>query len=154
MSRALLRAQGDYLHSPVDDLESCFWVSAWSVFFNKDNAGDQSNEERYMKDDFIKNNKTAAIDCLSTLGYHGKVSNIVQRFQPVLFEWWEKLRVKERAWAKEVLLGEPANADGEYYLPHFHRFALQGVVDVLEVLAEHWDGEISWESWTAAGPPM
>jgi len=42
----------------------------------------------------------------------------------------------------------PNDASGEYCLPHFHRFALQGVVEVLEVLADHWDEEISWESWT------
>jgi len=42
---------------------------------------------------------------------------------------------------------------GEYYLPYFHHFALQGVVDVLEILEEHWNGDIGWESWVASGTP-
>jgi len=61
----------------VDDLESCFWVSAWSAFFNEDNAGDQLMEESDLKDDLIKNNKS-------------KTSNIVQRFRPILLEWWRR----------------------------------------------------------------
>jgi hypothetical protein len=39
MSQKLLRAEGDYLHSPLDDLEAFFWVALWSVIFNTINGG-------------------------------------------------------------------------------------------------------------------
>ncbi|KAF9644543.1 hypothetical protein BDM02DRAFT_3190520 [Thelephora ganbajun] len=152
MSRALLGAIEDHLHSPVDDLESCFWVSVWSVLFNKDNAGDQSVEESVIKDNLIKNHKTDAIEGFSMLQRRRKHSNITQRFRPVLLEWWKKVRDQHMVWNDEVLEGAQENADGEYYLPHFHRFALQGVLDVSQVLAEHWDGEVDWESWAAPVP--
>ena len=45
MSRTLL-SSGDWLHSPVDDLESFFWVAVWSVFFNKDDTRVYSDEEK------------------------------------------------------------------------------------------------------------
>ena len=51
-------------------------------------------------------------------------------------------------WTEEV---HEKGADCKYWLRHFHRLALRGVLDVLEVLEKHWDGEISWESWTAPG---
>jgi len=152
MSLALLKAKRDYLHSPVDDLESCFWVSVWSVFFNKDNIGDQSDEESDLKDDLINCRKGDAMVGLMQLPHRRKHSNITLRFRSILLEWWDKIRDQQRMWFGEVVAGEPENADGEYYLPHFHRFALQGIVDVLEILAKHWNGEVSWESWTAPGP--
>jgi len=154
MSRALLGAKGDYLHSPVDDLESCFWVSVWSVFFNKDNLGNQSGQERDLKDGLINCRKSDAMDSLGLLSHREEHSSIAQLFRPVLLEWWRKVRDQGQVWSDSVLADEPENADGGYYLPHFHRFALQGVVDVLEVLAKHWNGKISWESWAGPGSSM
>ena len=54
-------ARRDHLHSPVDDLESCFWVSVWSVFFNKANEGHRSVEERDIQDRLNKSNKDGAM---------------------------------------------------------------------------------------------
>lgn len=51
MSRPLFKATGDYLHSPVDGLESFFWVTVWSVIFNKDDTGDKSAQEMHIRDD-------------------------------------------------------------------------------------------------------
>ena len=51
-------------------------------------------------------------------------------------------------WSQEVLECRLANAKKEYYLPHVHQFALQGVVDVLEVVEMYKDSSISLDSWT------
>ena len=153
MSRTLLRAKRGYLHSPVDDLESFFWVAVWSVFFNEDSMEVQSDEEKEIRYYLTKSNKVDAIGSYSTLICDAKTSNITRRFQSVLFDWWVKVRDRHVTWSREVLGGKPKDAGGEYYLPYFHRYALQGVVDTLEVLAKHWDGEISWGSWTAPAPP-
>jgi len=149
MSRSLLsHILGDRLHSPADDLESCFWVAAWSVFFNADNTKDQSEEERAIKEALAMCRKDDAMTTISAFLYGENHSNITRCFQRILLEWW--LGVWDRCvlWARGVLHGKPDDASGEYYLPHSHRFALEGVVIALEVLTNHWDGEIGWESWT------
>ena len=159
MSRALLRARRNYLHSPVDDLESCFWVSVWSVFFNKDedNENHRSVEESDIQDSLDKSDKDAAMSSVSELRLRGgkdKHSNITHRFQPVIFDWWTQVRDRNVVWGREVVDNAPENAGKEYYLPYFHRFALEGVLQALQVLEKHWNGEIGWESWTAPAPSV
>ena len=146
MSRALLDATGNHLHSPVDDLESCFWVSVWSIFFNRDNMEGRPRQEMVLVDHLSRNNRETALSTLRRLR-HADICDITQCFRTVLLEWWAKVEEQGEMWVDEVLENEPENAGQEYFLPCFHRFALQGVVDVLQVLAEHWDGEISWENW-------
>jgi hypothetical protein len=107
-----------------------------------------------MREEFTGSRKNDVVFRLSRLLHHKKHSNITQRFRPMLVEWWKSMRDRFVVWSEEVIGDEPENPDGEYYLPHFHRFALQGVFDVLQVLAKHWDGEIGWESWTAPTSPM
>ena len=155
MSRVLLIAHRNYLHSPVDDLESCFWVSVWSVFFNKDNEGHRSVEERDIQDNLTKTYKDGAMHYVSMLRLRGgEHSNITHRFRPVLLDWWKRVRDRPVAWVDEVVGNAPENAGKEYYLPYFHRFALEGVLDVLQVLESHWDGGIGWESWTPPAPSV
>ena len=152
MSRALSTTEGDYLHSPVDDLESFLWVAIWSIFFNRDHKESRSAKERKIADYLSENEKEKAIDSYSRLVCDATTSDIARRFQPVLTDWWKKVRDRSEMWSRRVLRGAPNNAGGEYYLPHFHSFALEGAVDVLQVLADHWNGDISWESWTRPAP--
>ena len=140
MSRALAIAakmREDYLHSPVDDLESCFWVALWSVLFNKDHEELLSTRECAMRESLARTNKSEAAYYLGSLVPPKQLSNIMQRFQSTLRAWWGKVRDRSHVWEDEVLVNSPEGAGKEHYLPHFHHFALQGVVDVLEVMAEH-----------------
>jgi hypothetical protein len=105
-----------------------------------------------MREELAKYRKDEAMGTFSVLPDDQEHSKITQRFRPMLLDWWWKVRDQYVRWSREVLRGAPKDADGGYYLPHFHRFALQGVVDVLQVLVDHWDGEVSWESWTAPAP--
>jgi len=154
MSRALLGIKKAYLHSPVDDLESFFWVAVWSVFFNRSDAKGRSDEEEGIRDDLVGGDKDNAMRNLLNLEHHGNDSDITRRFQPTLREWWMKVRHRDEVWSEQVLARKPGGADGAYYLPHFHCFALEGVVGVLEVLEGSWDGELSWESWTGPTPEV
>jgi len=151
MSRALHDAKKGYLHSPVDDLEPFFWVAFWSVFFNKHHTGAYSDEEKDIMDYLVDGQKGRAMDTYSELVCDDTTSNIGRHSQAVLDDWWTKVRDRNRKWSKEVLRGAPKNVGRDYYPPHFHRFALEGVADALEVLLNHWDEEmIGWKSW--AGP--
>ena len=157
MSRALLDARRNYLHLPVDDLESCFWVSVWSVFFNKDEANKKhrSVEEKDIQDKLDKSNKVGAMDSISRLQLpDGEHSNITHRFQSTLRDWWKKVRDRDLLWMDEVVTNAPKNAGKEYYLLYFHRYALEGVLEALQVLEKRWNEEIGWESWTASVPSV
>ncbi|KAF9778744.1 hypothetical protein BJ322DRAFT_1092398 [Thelephora terrestris] len=148
MSRALLDTPGEYLHSPVDDLESFFWVALWSVLFNK-TSGEESGVEGPARQALTKNNKDLGIRQFGYLEGVEQRNQATQRFQAVIQDWWKKVEPLSEQWRREVFIKRPRDADAKYYLPHFHRFALRGVVDVLEVLEKHWkDGEIGWSSWS------
>jgi hypothetical protein len=107
-----------------------------------------------MKEELAKYRKDEAMGTFAALRRGQDHSKITQRFRPMLLDWWWKVQNQYARWIEEVLEGAPNNADGGYYLSHFHRFALQGVVDVLHVLVKHWDGEVGWESWAAPTSPM
>ena len=136
----------------MDDLESLFWVAVWSVFFNKDDTKVHSDEEKDIRDDLVEGRKDDAMRGVVGLKRLGSHSDIIQRFQPKIREWWVKVRHRDEVWSEQVLNGEPSGANGAYYLPHFHRFALEGVVDVLEVVEKYWNDELSWERWTGPTP--
>ena len=144
MSRSLL--QREYLHSPVDDLESFFWVALWSVMFNE-KSGRWNDDEEDVRKLLFNIDKDKAIWKFTLLSLDG-CNHITRRFRNVMTDWRFKVRDRQVNWVLEKI---PKDTDKESYsLPHFHRFALQGVLDVLGVLHEHWEGEISWKSW--AGP--
>jgi len=140
------------LHSPVDDLESCFWVALWSVLFNKSQERSLSEMEREIMEDIVNDGRDNGMAKIKHAMSEQHCSDIMKRFNPVLVAWWEKVRDEGARWDWEVMKIAPKRAGREYYLPHFHLSALQGVVDILEVMKGHWGGEISWESWTAPAP--
>jgi hypothetical protein len=153
MARALLKANENHLHSPVDDLEAIFWVAVWSVFFNEENKGKRSTDEQQIMDALVGNHKDKAMGLFNGLFGAEELGNVTQRFKYVLLNWWKKVEYQPIAWAKQVERCRPTDAGGEYYLPHFHKFALQGVLDALRVLAACW-GETNQKSWAAPVPPI
>lgn len=149
LSRNLIIAAtmgGACLHSPVDDLESFFWVALWSVLFNEDSDHLLSTGEQVLREELAKGNKGSAVIWMTRLG--SSTGNTTRRFLPLLKAWWYKVQYKDTEWEDGVELHAPAGAGEEYYLPHFHHFALQGVVDVLEVVSGYWNDELGWDNWT------
>ena len=152
MSRALYRATEGHLHSPVDDLESFFWVAVWSVFFNKDDTGPKSAEEKGIQDDLAHGHKDSAMGSLSTFSDPRTHNMAIRVFRSILRDWWRKVRDSPGVWNENVIEGTPEGAGKEYFLPHFHQFALRGVVDVLELLEKYKDSQINQESWEPPAP--
>ena len=144
MSRALLSGPEDYLHSPADDLEAFFWVALWCVLFNEKNVP-QTVGETAMKELLLKNSKSDAIlrfNCID-LEPH---SIVTKRFYIVISEWWKKVR-DQVANFRHAVLEPPERNVTEFYLSHFHQYALQGVENTLEVFKEHWEKEIGRKRW-------
>jgi len=155
MSRRLcdrVSTEQDYLRSPMDDLESCFWVALWSVLFNNGHEGSLSDDELEIRENLANATKEAAGGQLRRAALGSHCSDIMKRFNPVLVAWWEKVRDRGSLWDEGVLKMALKDAGVEYYLLHSHLSALRGVVDILEVISGYWDGEIGWESWTAPSP--
>ena len=106
-----------------------------------------------LQDRLNKSNQDGAMFSVSMLQLRGgKHRNITRCFKLTLRDCWRKVRDQGVVWINEVVENASENAGKEYYLPHFHRFALQSVLDVLQVLEKHWDGEIGWGGWTAPAP--
>jgi hypothetical protein len=143
MSRQLLDAKGDYLHSPLDDLEAFFWVALWSLLFNTKSGGGWE-VEKDVKEALLDNDKRAAIDLFLVINTNKECNDATKCFQTVLEDWWKVVQNRNLEWIREFQR-HPEDA----IPPRFHRLALTGVLDVLRVLEKHWDGEISWKSWTS-----
>jgi len=152
MSRTLVGAKKGHLHSPVDDLESFFWVAVWTVFSNKDHEKNRSEEEKSIMEHLSWCRKDVAMSDYSVFVLDSATSNIVRHLRPILLDWWMRVRDRSMRWTNQVPMEVPNGAHGKYYLPHFHCFAPEGVVDVLEVLLTHWDKEAGWKSWVLPGP--
>ena len=147
MSRALLHTKGKYLHSPVDDLESFFWVAVWSVFFNQ-TSGESWEAEEQVRQALLNNEKDTAMGRFQLLTTNQERNVVTRFFQNVIDDWWLIVWNNDKRWRQAVTYRPPEGAKDQYYLPHFHRFALQGVLDVLGVLQDYWHGDISRKSWT------
>ena len=133
-----------YLHSPVDDLESLFWVAVWSVAFNEDHISlPTSDREKKVREELARGEKLKAI---SLSRGSTTESDIMQRFYRFIKEWWSRVSQRSTDWEDEIVAKAPADAGEGYYLSRFHRSALRGVVDFLELVSAHW-GEIGKESW-------
>jgi len=154
MSRGLfdrVATEQGYLRSPVDDLESCFWVAFWSVVFNRGHEQSFSRYECLIRERLANAMKDAAGGQLGYAALGSHCSDIMKRFNPVLDAWWKRVR-DNGGYRNPGVQVVPRSVGREYYLSHFHLFALRGVVDILEVISGYWDGEIGWESWTAPSP--
>lgn len=129
----------------------CFWVALWSVLFNEDHEQLQSIGERNAKEMLAKAFKDSAIERFNL--EHDR-NDITRHVRPVLMGWWEKVRSKNKERRDGVVRCVLTDhTSEEYYLLRFHRFSLQGAVDILEAFSVYWDGGIGRESWTEPGQP-
>ena len=139
------------IHSPKDDLESCFFVALWSTIFNKQQEQSLKPRELEMRDHLTECQSDEAAALLNRITLR-EGSDVMKRFRSMLRDWSGKVSAMSCAWVR-VEDSAPADAGEKYYLPRFHLTALQGVVGILEVMLEHWDDGIGWRSWSSPSPP-
>ncbi|KAJ6543880.1 hypothetical protein B0H19DRAFT_956069, partial [Mycena capillaripes] len=137
-----MEADRPYVQSPVDDIQSFFWVAAWAVLFNTRQQNRSPEEDKWCRD-LISGNLGLKSDFSSALlaadleeGYGLAATQLF----PVLRLWWVKLLSLRMDWVSRVtsqVRKQPPDEVANFYLHHFHLFALRGVQEFLELVEEH-----------------
>ncbi|KAJ7349317.1 hypothetical protein DFH08DRAFT_959475 [Mycena albidolilacea] len=157
MSLALHRAMGHdepYIHSPVDDIQSFFWLAVWAVLFNS-RPHTRSRSEfiwgqnlrsgvRAVKSDFVNELMTT----VRSLRGRGPIGTQVF---PLLQDWWRRQRDLAEEWQRNVVAEAAKIPEHEvdnircFYLHHFHLYALRGVKEFLDL--------VTYEDFDDSEPP-
>ncbi|KAJ7692361.1 hypothetical protein B0H14DRAFT_834819 [Mycena olivaceomarginata] len=146
MSLALHRAMDydrPYIHSPVDDIQSFFWLAVWAVLFNSRSQTRSRSEliwgqnlrsgVRAVKSDFAD----ALMTTPHSLRGHSPIGT--QMF-PFLQDWWRRQRDLAEEWHRNVVAEAAKIPEHEvdnircFYLHHFHLYALRGVKEFLDLV--------------------
>lgn len=134
-SAARIRTRS-YLQSPLDDLESFYWVALWAVLFNVNNQKQRSPSENYWQRALVDPGHRYSVPRFP--GYHPtdpELSPILQDWIPILRNWNRSIDAIQMSFLEVPDSSE--GTDGRFYFPEFHRFALRGVAEVLEILCKH-----------------
>ncbi|KAF7330801.1 hypothetical protein MVEN_02419300 [Mycena venus] len=146
MSVELHRAMNedrDYVHSPVDDIQSFFWLAAWAVLFNV-NSRERSDVEVKWRRNLASGTVAAKSDFvveLITCDLDDGHSVLGTQVLPLLMLWWQKQQILAGDWQRSVAakarkLQEKADIPN-FYLQHLHSYALRGVKEFLELIVQH-----------------
>ena len=145
MSESLQKAMNhkeDYLHSPVDDLHSFYWVAQWAVLFNNHNKSHRSPKEhkwqQYISDGQVEHKMSVASDIKQVYPMSGH-SPITMEWAVLLKEWHASLEKLNTDWLEVRFSDEVTSgaATPEYFEKKFHIFAFRGLVDFMEVVQRH-----------------
>lgn len=137
-----LAMEKNYIHSPIDDLESFFWLAFWAVMFNKQSKTRSEDEVDWQK--ALKsggyNEKTGAAYLLKRTRPDSTYSPISTEFVPLLKSLDKSLDTLRTNWDEKMEQAEeiPDAQRTNFYLYHFHLYSLLGVRDILTVVAKHW----------------
>ncbi|KAJ7122879.1 hypothetical protein C8R44DRAFT_876075 [Mycena epipterygia] len=142
MSLGLQRAMETdrpYIHSPIDDLESFFWLAFWAVVFNKQNKT-RSVDEVYWQQALKSGHYEAKTTAASRLKRYSTFSLISNELVPLLKSLDKTLDALRTDWDEKMEeVGEvPKTQLKEFYIYHFHLYSLLGVRDILSAVAKHY----------------
>lgn len=147
MSSSLLYSTSDprqYIHSPIDDLFSFFYVGQWAAVHNDEYPTNSQNVHslRRQLDGTLQSRESATSD-IASLTRSDIYTPFIAQSAPILREWKSSLEELKRVWAmvelqarEEKLTGTEAS---DFFVPQFHKFSLRGVVLYLRLLAKIQD---------------
>lgn len=127
-----------YLQSPLDDLESFYWVALWAALRNKsvDMEKLTSDEIRWRK--AICGNTQERLSLTVEIGANRDAEDL-QKFNPVLRDtwpmfktWWTKLQQRRSKWSTLQKVEVQATSK----IVQFDFYAIVGVHDFLDILIE------------------
>lgn len=133
---------GPYLQSPVDDMESFYWVALWASLRNKTVSGDPTKEERKWRKGLRGNTleRTGVSHEVGGSDYSGqlhKFNPILRLMWPVLATWRDSLSDLRRDWKSH--LDNPAEWCPDTNIFYFDLFAYKGVLAFMRALDKHID---------------
>jgi len=136
-----------YLQSPVDDMESFFWVALWAALRNKnvDLANLTPEEKRWRK-----GMRGSTLERSGVAGEIGERQFAISRnkFNPILASMWDMLGQWRKGLAEVradweeygMEFNAKASPDNLLHLLHFDVFAYKGVLAFLMALAKNKQG--------------
>ncbi|KAJ7163775.1 hypothetical protein C8R43DRAFT_1122744 [Mycena crocata] len=145
-----IRRDDPYVQSPIDDIESFFWLALWATLFNRHYPSETRSkiETDWQKIIDCADYKEKATFILELGNLSSKAvkqlslssSSITKELLPLLREWWnlqEKLRHNWREtmdWVEEV---PDLRQRTKIRLDKFRSFAFCGVRDFLQLVVGH-----------------
>ncbi|KAJ7162646.1 hypothetical protein C8R43DRAFT_991048 [Mycena crocata] len=150
LHEAMLKDSTSYIQSPVDDIESFFWLALWATLFNRHYPSETRSkiETNWQKiiDSADYKEKTTFTTELHNLTSKAVTkrsltsSSITRELLPLLWDWW-KLQVKLRQnWQETIDLVEEVTdlrQRAKICLDKFRLFAFCGVRDFLQLVVVH-----------------
>jgi len=156
MSRQMLHAaivNKPYLQSPVDDLNSFYYVAQWAAVNNNTDFPDSTtpipDELRFLRKclagslaDRELGTSTITSEPLDSASY----GTFLPHCQLMLQEWHQTLVVLTKDWhvAKSVT-PETAHQYDTYY-PRFREFTNRGVLELVELVQKHFPGSLKGQA--------
>ncbi|KAJ7666541.1 hypothetical protein B0H17DRAFT_1336278 [Mycena rosella] len=143
MSMALQNANNNdtpYIQSPLDDIESFFWLALWAVLFDIHNKDRSSTEIRWRRrlhtGDYLA--KSGLLNEMEMGLEDNEHSVIFRELFPLLEEWWPAQLALRKEWRAVTRQVPPSPSErAPFYLHHFHLYAMRGVRDVLALVERH-----------------
>ncbi|KAJ6512169.1 hypothetical protein C8R47DRAFT_684167 [Mycena vitilis] len=133
-----------YVHSPVDDIQSFFWLAMWAVLFNSKSQTRSPLELEWQQSirSGTHSAKASIAAMLVTTNFLRGHSLIGTQVFPLLREWWRAQRTLAEDWHELVVPeAESISTDQvkyrDFYLHHFHVYALRGVKEFLALVVQH-----------------
>ncbi|KAJ6567310.1 hypothetical protein DFH09DRAFT_983916 [Mycena vulgaris] len=134
-----------YLQSPIDDIESFFWLACWAVLFNRHTPTQDRSpfeirwQRRLANGDY--DSRSGVVHGISSDVGAGKYSPVTKQLRPLLKEWWRLQDDLRADWQTVIAAVDdvPTHQEAQYYLHYFHLYALRGVKDGLTVLTKYRD---------------
>ncbi|KAJ7645465.1 hypothetical protein DFH06DRAFT_1425076 [Mycena polygramma] len=133
--RAAMDDERPYVHSPVDDIQSFFWLAMWAVLFNTKPQTRSRVELKWQQR--VRSGtyraKASVVSELGTTSFLRGHSLIGTQVFPLLQDWWDKQRALAVEWHTTVVPEAESIPQDEtdkircFYLHHFHLYALRGV---------------------------
>ncbi|KAJ6630935.1 hypothetical protein B0H10DRAFT_1773360 [Mycena sp. CBHHK59/15] len=131
-----------YIQSPIDDIESFFWLALWAVLFNIHQSKRSRLEIGWQKDlDSAQQEFKSSLPRKMKDTNLEECSRISRELLPLLIKWWRYQEDLRDEWNTEVIRSANNDKSSDFYLYHFHLYALRGVRDFLRIVQE-WRGSL------------
>ncbi|KAJ7903425.1 hypothetical protein B0H14DRAFT_2491657 [Mycena olivaceomarginata] len=151
LHRAMVKST-EYLQSPVDDIESFFWLACWAVLFNNHKHNEKRSPMEIQWQEYLRSAEYESARLLSksmlvtelaqpwATTKRRERSSILTEFHPLLSAWWAACLDLQQKWQSLVMDElEKISSDHrkQFLLYHSHSFALEGVKCLLSVAGQH-----------------